>query len=277
MEESIYNLIPQPVPVPQKEAMYRSRVPADMPPTCSTFGTRGSTKTYTNVGGSVADPAREPYAVRKSAATFGTIGNARMPAEFQRKGTGISGMREMGAAEDEGGAPFMYDGPRKPAVPTAAELAATRSVAPPKEAKNFITTNAVENILAVPKKAEPPTDWMKKKNYGEVPAYLRKIKAEIADEYEYLRQMQEAQANAGPPGMRQMEDGERLALVHSLKTKWEEVNKIYQSTSVLSLDSLDTIGKVKRKEQYEAQLAQIEKDIEKLQKPIVYVAVDEEY
>ena len=40
---------------------------------------------------------------------------------------------------------------------------------------------------------------------------------------------------------------------------------------------LDTIGKVKRKEQYEAQLAQIEKDIEKLQKPIVYVAVDEEY
>ena len=129
----------------------------------------------------------------------------------------------------------------------------------------------------MPKKAEPPTDWMKKKNYGEVPAYLRKIKAEIADEYEYLRQMQEAQANAGPPGMRQMEDGERLALVHSLKTKWEEVNKIYQSTSVLSLDSLDTIGKVKRKEQCEAQLAQIEKDIEKLQKPIVYVAVDEEY
>ena len=150
-------------------------------------------------------------------------------------------MREMGAAEDEGGAPFMYDGPRKPAVPTAAELAATRSKAPPKEAKNFITTNAVENILAVPKKAEPPTDWMKKKNYGEVPAYLRKIKAEIADEYEYLRQMQEAQANAGPPGMRQMEDGERLALVHSLKTK--EENKIYQSTSGRSTRS--THGKVK--------------------------------
>ena len=68
--------------------------------------------------------------------------------------------------------------------------------------------------------------------------------------------------------------GERLALVHSLKTKWEEVNKIYQSTSVLSLDSLDTIGKVKRKEMYEAQLAQIEKDIEKLSKKQVYIADD---
>ena len=46
---------------------------------------------------------------------------------------------------------------------------------------------------------------------------------------------------------------------------------------MLALASLDSIGKVKRKEMLEAQLAQIEKDIEKLQKPIVYVAVDEEY
>ena len=45
-------------------------------------------------------------------------------------------------------------------------------------------------------------------------------------------------------------------------------------TSVLSLDSLDTIGKVKRKEMYEAQLAQIEKDIEKLSKKVVYVMED---
>ena len=35
--------------------------------------------------------------------------------------------------------------------------------------------------------------------------------------------------------------------------------------------SLDTIGKVKRKEMYEAQLAQIEKDIEKLSKKQVYL------
>ena len=45
-------------------------------------------------------------------------------------------------------------------------------------------------------------------------------------------------------------------------------------SSVLSLASLDTIGKVKRKEMYEAQLAQIEKDIEKLSKKVVYVADD---
>lgn len=43
---------------------------------------------------------------------------------------------------------------------------------------------------------------------------------------------------------------------------------------MLSLASLDTIGKVKRKEMYEAQLAQIEKDIEKLSKKVIYVADD---
>ena len=68
-----------------------------------------------------------------------------------------------------------------------------------------------------------------------------------------------------------MPDNERAELITSLKTKWDAVNKTYQQTSVLSLASLDTIGKVKRKEMYEAQLAQIEKDIEKLSKKNIYV------
>merc|ERR1711935_1222819 len=93
--------------------------------------------------------------------------------------------------------------------------------------------------------------------------YLQKIKGEIMDEYEYIRQMQQAQCEAGPPGMRLLEEEERVALVDDLKQKWDDVNVQYQQTSCLSLASL---GKVKRKEMYEAQLAQIEKDIEKLSK-----------
>ena len=50
--------------------------------------------------------------------------------------------------------------------------------------KNFIVSNAVENILAAP---NPPAnnnkDYLKKKNYGKVPKYLQKIKNEIEDEY----------------------------------------------------------------------------------------------
>ena len=86
--------------------------------------------------------------------------------------------------------------------------------------------------------------------------------------------MQQMQEEAAPEGMRLMGEEERLMLINDLKTKWGEINGYYQSTSVLSLASLDTIGKVKRKEMYEAQLAQIEKDIEKLTKKNVYVRDD---
>ena len=36
------------------------------------------------------------------------------------------------------------------------------------EPKNFITANAVENILSVPKAEAEPVDWMKKASYGKV-------------------------------------------------------------------------------------------------------------
>ena len=50
--------------------------------------------------------------------------------------------------------------------------------------KNFIVSNAVENILAAPNlPSNNEKDYLKKKNYGKVPRYLQKIKNEIEDEY----------------------------------------------------------------------------------------------
>ena len=57
--------------------------------------------------------------------------------------------------------------------------------------KNFIVSNAVENILAAPKiPSNKNVDHLKKKNYGKVPKYLQTIKAEIEDEYQLVREMQ---------------------------------------------------------------------------------------
>jgi hypothetical protein len=57
--------------------------------------------------------------------------------------------------------------------------------------KNFIVSNAVENILAAPKlPGNSNRDFLKKKNYGKVPRYLQTIKKEIEDEYELVREMQ---------------------------------------------------------------------------------------
>ena len=48
--------------------------------------------------------------------------------------------------------------------------------------KNFIVSNAVENILAAPKlPGNNNKDYLKKKNYGKVPKYLQTIKKEIEE------------------------------------------------------------------------------------------------
>ena len=55
-----------------------------------------------------------------------------------------------------------------------------------KSNKNYILTNAVENILSNPKMKSDEENWLKKKNYGEVPRYINKIKEHITTEYKML-------------------------------------------------------------------------------------------
>jgi hypothetical protein len=77
------------------------------------------------------------------------------------------------------------------------------------------------------------------------------------------------------PKMRLLAEEDRLQLLDQLKKKWESVNKVYQlSTHVVDLD---TIGKVRRKEEYEAQLQQLEKSIEKLSKKNIFVQEDTQW
>ena len=94
-EESIYALIPQPVPTTTKNPMYHSKHPGDAPPTFSTFGLAGTSKPgYNNIAG--AGPAPDPagygkHTYKKPAATFGKEGNAVPPTEVLKKGSGVGG------------------------------------------------------------------------------------------------------------------------------------------------------------------------------------------
>jgi hypothetical protein len=57
--------------------------------------------------------------------------------------------------------------------------------------KNYIVANAVENILAAPKiQPNKDVDYIKKQTYGKVPVFIQKIKKEIEDEYQLVREMQ---------------------------------------------------------------------------------------
>eukprot|EP00304_Pavlova_gyrans_P015809 CAMPEP_0206033506 /NCGR_PEP_ID=MMETSP1466-20131121/694_1 /ASSEMBLY_ACC=CAM_ASM_001126 /TAXON_ID=44452 /ORGANISM="Pavlova gyrans, Strain CCMP608" /LENGTH=267 /DNA_ID=CAMNT_0053407707 /DNA_START=48 /DNA_END=851 /DNA_ORIENTATION=+ len=264
MGESIYDLIPPVMQVREKDPMYQSKFPKDLVPTASTFGMHNTSKPgVKNVGGALAD-YDGPHPARKPHATFGKPDYRPDPTNILRKTK--SELPEPKA--------FEYPLPveRRPSLPKAEELPKKPLHPPP---KNFVQANAVENILSQPKKPPPPVDWKKKPSFGKIPQYLVNIKKEIQDEYEYMRAMAEAQASAAPEGMRLMGNEEKDALILDLKKKWDAVNAEYQKTSTLSLASLDTIGKIKRKEQYEAQLAQIEKDIEKLSKPVIWIHKDD--
>merc|ERR1719191_513967 len=136
--------------------------------------------------------------------------------------------------------------------------------------KNFVVANAVETILAAPKKSsQGAKDYLHKEDYGKVPKYLDHIKQDINAEYEYIRQLQAQEDEQRNAQSRLLSDDEKYGLIMGLKAKWEQVNTDYQATTHLT--KLDTIGKVKRKEKYEAELSQIEKDIEKLNRKHIYV------
>jgi hypothetical protein len=147
--------------------------------------------------------------------------------------------------------------------------------------KNYIVANAVENILAgkhfflsksllAPKlPVNKDKDFLKKKSYGKTPQYLQKIKKEIEDEYQLVKEMQIEEDNEREKQKFLLPDQERKELIEALKKKWEIVHKEYQE--ITHIQKIDTIGKKTKKERCEAELAQLEKDIQKLSKNFIFV------
>ena len=136
--------------------------------------------------------------------------------------------------------------------------------------KNFIVSNAVENILAAPNlPANSNKDYLKKKNYGKVPKYLQKIKNEIEDEYQLVREMQiEEEADMDRQKFL-MDETEKQELIAALKKKWEVVHREYQTLT--HKNKLDTLGLKEKYESCERELRQLEGDIQKLSKNYIFV------
>jgi hypothetical protein len=60
-----------------------------------------------------------------------------------------------------------------------------------------------------------------------VPQYLQKIKREIDDEYQLVREMQLEEENYRDRQKNAMPESERQELIAALKKKWEIVHKEY--------------------------------------------------
>lgn len=168
---------------------------------------------------------------------------------------------------------------RKPALPTEQNQSAKPT------GKDFIRTNAIENITSVPRKPKAQycdtkdghkndlissglvPRFTMKEDFGEVPEYLAQRKAatkEAQDRYdEYVAEELRARA------LEQIDDASRAELLSGLKHKWEDLHQKFQGLSVVT----DTAPKKNRKERMEAQMSQLERDIDLLERhTTIYVA-----
>lgn len=69
--------------------------------------------------------------------------------------------------------------------------------------------------------------------------------------------------------MRSLTQEERQAILQGLKKNWEEIHDQYQGLSVVT----DTAPKKNRKERMEAEMKQLERDIETIERhSVIYVA-----
>lgn len=189
------------------------------------------------------------------------------------------------------------DTERKPAIPKRSELRPTMGLA---SQKNFVVSNALENILSKPPKektakfdqtnfgtlngASPKENNANVLNnstlniadrhaeFGKVPEYLKTIKQQVQEEYDYINSMKTQKSEKTIKSSKKvdlLDEAEKIELLNSMKDKWEKINAAYQQMTIHVMP--ETKSSLARKEYYETEMAQLEKDIEKLSKPYVFV------
>jgi len=266
--ESVYAIIPPKPVILEKPPMHKSKHSAFRPPTSSTFHTKGTTVPFlSNLQGDQVDKPVRDLSARSMGPPPGSARND--PATYMRKCAKtekVSSLSEVKRTNPDLLRPTVLSGRHKPSVPRREETPIFNLVT----SKNFVVANAVENILATPRKVpDAGKDYLHKEDYGKAPKYLEHIKRDIEDEFNYIRHLQQQREDASRSLVQALSEDERAKLIHGLKAKWEQVNTEYQATTHLT--KLDTIGKTKRKEKYEAELSQIEKDIERLNRKNILV------
>ena len=191
--------------------------------------------------------------------TFGPTPNKPNPSNFLRKGSRPS------AKHQSEGKVKRYERNAKPSVPSCND----KPIMGLKTCKNYIVSNATQAIIQKPKFVSRKEQlYIEKETYGKIPTYLQDVKKEMEMEQRFVDECVKEQ---GVRGMESgddfeiLEEGERLNLINSLKSKWDHVNSKFQK--ICHRVSIETLGDIKRKEAQEAELQQLEEDIERLSRP----------
>lgn len=113
-----------------------------------------------------------------------------------------------------------------------------------------------------------PTQSQMREDFGTVPAYLSQRKAELRAEAE--KRKAEAPDPDCPPGMNRMDEVERLDM---LKILTEQRAALHVELGKMPL-SLSNLRLVKKKEDLEHRLNELDKSLAVFQRPVVYIKAD---
>lgn len=112
--------------------------------------------------------------------------------------------------------------------------------------------------------------YVEKKDYGKTPQYLEKIKKEIDEEYNLVKEMQQQEEEMKEKEKYAISDDEKKQLIDALKKKWEVLHHEYEEI-ITRVSKVNPLGLKTQKEGLEKEMEQIEKDIEKLSKNFIFV------
>ncbi|CAD8068991.1 unnamed protein product [Paramecium primaurelia] len=264
MEESIYNIITEDPLPPKRQKKYRSQFPGTIQPSYSTFANHSNIIQVKNISG---DYQLSSY---RYASESGIIGKSKTqqlsPIKPRIMGTNnLDEWIEKGSVVRSQEFAHSHRNKLKPLVP--------RSIEKPtmglQSNRNFIATNKIDVILKSPRQQQEDTNWLTKKDYGQIPLYLSQIKDQLQQSYleeqNYAKQQLEAQNDK----LQLLQEEELQQIREGLKQRYDEVNKQYQQYT--HLKKFDTVGLKRRKEQFEKELIQLEKDMDKMKKQYVFV------
>ncbi|MEW5301363.1 MAG: hypothetical protein WDW36_004226 [Sanguina aurantia] len=122
--------------------------------------------------------------------------------------------------------------------------------------RNFVQENKMGAVAPARALARTPSDdgskYLAKRDYGRVPAYLVERKMEMAADYEASIRAKEAALI--PPGMRMLDEEERLETLAILTRNRAEIDRAIQGLPII----IETPGQIRRKDELERRLQEIE-------------------
>ena len=260
-QESIYNLIPAKKIIPIRSAMHISKYSPDIPPTYSSFVLNGSSYPgVSNCGGLKKLPRGAHESIRQSA-TFGRpIGSyAEDPKKFHKKGQNCKILPPLQKLHPECKM-------KKPPIPGIND----KPIQGIKSNKNYILSNAIDNILMRPKlNRNKSCENIRHKFYGKIPDYIKKYRLEKENEINSQKELNKRLKEEEDAKIKILSQEEIQNLKEGLTKVWQTYNFRYGNITHKKL--FDNLVLLRNKEGIEKDLSQIESYLQKLNAPKVIV------